>query len=341
MKLSTLLQLTSVPSTLTVLAHAAVVRPKTSSLRPVVNLTLDNFYETATDGVWLINYRNSDPECTSCTEAGNGTLWDDIAREITKEADYIHVGQVDCALDAEFRLCNKERVAYWAPQMRMYSGGNQRSMILDPTTIHYLGYNLLKEDPALHNTTEPTHSTTNGAARPACNLTAATQNATAETAAFFQQLSAELTYSMWFLTVRHLTAETFNQSIAEGLWFIDYYSTNDFLSYTRDFMPDWFKLGEEVRKHKLGVKVAQVNCAISKDLCDTNGVDVYPQIRLYRDGQFVETFEQPRDLKNMRSYLEDYARPYMEAQQTTLGGVEDVNSELTFAFNFTLAGLGL
>lgn len=43
------------------------------------------------------------------------------------------------------------------------------------------------------------------------------------------------------------------------------------------------------------------------DLCRENKVDGYPQMNLYKNGEFVEVFSQPRDLERLREYLAAHA----------------------------------
>ena len=45
------------------------------------------------------------------------------------------------------------------------------------------------------------------------------------------------------------------------------------------------------------------------DLCNKNGVTGYPQLNLYKDGEFVEQFKQSRDLDILPKYLADHAEP--------------------------------
>ena len=46
---------------------------------------------------------------------------------------------------------------------------------------------------------------------------------------------------------------------------------------------------------------------ICTDLCSKNGVSGYPQLNLYRDGAFVDTFRKPRELELLVEYLHDHA----------------------------------
>lgn len=45
------------------------------------------------------------------------------------------------------------------------------------------------------------------------------------------------------------------------------------------------------------------------DLCRKNNVDGYPQMNLYKDGKYLETFNQARTLDILTNYLADHAEP--------------------------------
>ncbi|KAJ3558495.1 hypothetical protein NM688_g897 [Phlebia brevispora] len=145
----------------------------------------------------------------------------------------------------------------------------------------------------------------------------ATRNITAQRNVTREERLAEIAHEASFYTAAtRLWGEYFNETIAKGLWFVEYYATRGFISYTRDFHPIWSKLAEEIKERKIEVRLAKINCSVDKEFCDATGVDEYPQLRLYRDGEFVETFDQPRELDVMRSYLEDHARRSKGLKQT-------------------------
>lgn len=48
------------------------------------------------------------------------------------------------------------------------------------------------------------------------------------------------------------------------------------------------------------------------DLCRENGVDGYPQMNLYRDGQFVETFKKAREFELLTGFISDHVHPEPE-----------------------------
>ncbi|KAI8984891.1 thioredoxin-domain-containing protein [Trametes punicea] len=105
-----------------------------------------------------------------------------------------------------------------------------------------------------------------------------------------------------------LTPDNFASTIANGVWFVEHFSP--YCSHCRRFAPTWKQLVEETeKKADPGIHFAQVNCAIHGDLCRQNGVDGYPQMNLYRNGQYVETFMQARTIELLTEYVNAHAEP--------------------------------
>ncbi|RPD62164.1 thioredoxin-domain-containing protein [Lentinus tigrinus ALCF2SS1-7] len=105
-----------------------------------------------------------------------------------------------------------------------------------------------------------------------------------------------------------LTPDDFDSTIANGVWFIEHFSP--YCRHCRDFAPTWTQLVEETeKKADPGIRLAQVNCAVHGDLCRKNGVEGYPQMNLYRDGKYLETFRQSRDVDILTKYITAHAEP--------------------------------
>ncbi|KAF8217811.1 hypothetical protein K438DRAFT_1795686 [Mycena galopus ATCC 62051] len=66
-----------------------------------------------------------------------------------------------------------------------------------------------------------------------------------------------------------LTPDNFQPTIAQGVWFIEFYSP--YCGHCRN-------------EQSGGVELAQVDCSVNGDLCDAQNVKGYPQMNLYRDG---------------------------------------------------------
>ncbi|KAL4075556.1 thioredoxin-like protein [Scleroderma citrinum] len=105
-----------------------------------------------------------------------------------------------------------------------------------------------------------------------------------------------------------LTPDNFQETIAEGVWFIEYFSP--YCPHCRHFVPTWNDLVEHFEKQAdPGVHLAQVNCALNGDLCSEKGVTGYPQMNLYRNGDFTDTFNANREFDLLVDYLVKHAEP--------------------------------
>jgi len=129
----------------------------------------------------------------------------------------------------------------------------------------------------------------------------------------FTSLSSSLSlFTTWFVLQaaaapaagsQVLTPQDFKQTIADGVWFIEHFSP--YCRHCRNFEPTWNRVVDNFEKEKpdLGIHLAQVNCALNGDLCTENGVTGYPQMNLYRNGLFVETFTKDRDFDILVDFL--------------------------------------
>ncbi|KAG8218223.1 thioredoxin-like protein [Butyriboletus roseoflavus] len=118
-----------------------------------------------------------------------------------------------------------------------------------------------------------------------------------------------------------LTPQNFQETISQGVWFVEHFSP--YCQHCRKFEPTW----NEVVAHfenmpDPGVHLAQVNCALNGDLCNDNGVTGYPQMNLYRNGEFVESYESDREFHFLVEYLDAHADSQVVLEEE--GSGEDV-----------------
>lgn len=105
-----------------------------------------------------------------------------------------------------------------------------------------------------------------------------------------------------------LTPDNFEETIASGVWFIEYFSP--YCPHCRHFAPTWTEVTDHFEKQTdPGVHLAQVNCALNGDLCSEKGVTGYPQMNLYHNGEFVDTFTKNRQFDLLVDYLGQHAVP--------------------------------
>jgi len=108
-----------------------------------------------------------------------------------------------------------------------------------------------------------------------------------------------------------LTPENFKDTVSHGLWFIEHFSP--YCGHCRRFAPTWESLVEDYgSQNDPGIRLAQVNCAVHGDLCRENNVDGYPQMNLYRDGRFVDTYKKAREFDLITAYLDEHIQPKAE-----------------------------
>ncbi|KAJ7308663.1 thioredoxin-like protein, partial [Mycena albidolilacea] len=97
-----------------------------------------------------------------------------------------------------------------------------------------------------------------------------------------------------------LTQDDFDSTVVKGVSFVLF--TSPYCGHCRAFTPTWEKLVE----HSLisaDVQLAQVDCSVSGALCNAQGVKGYPQMNLYRDGDFVDTYYGSRSFDLLVTYL--------------------------------------
>ncbi|KAI0759740.1 thioredoxin-domain-containing protein [Trametes elegans] len=118
-----------------------------------------------------------------------------------------------------------------------------------------------------------------------------------------------------------LTPDNFQSTISEGVWFIEHFSP--YCGHCRKFAPTWTQLVQQTeQKADPGIHLAQVNCAVNGDLCRKNGIEGYPQMNLYRNGKFVETFAQSRTLEILTEYINAHAEPRNPPEPTVAAAPE-------------------
>jgi thioredoxin domain-containing protein 5 len=121
-----------------------------------------------------------------------------------------------------------------------------------------------------------------------------------------------------------LTPDNFKSSIEHGVWwvktlpfitvsqqvtrFVEHFSP--YCHHCRDFAGTWIQLTEDIKNTpNSGIQLAQVNCVVYGDLCNENKITGFPQLNLYRNGEFVNTFEGARDYNVLVEYVNKYAEP--------------------------------
>lgn len=83
-----------------------------------------------------------------------------------------------------------------------------------------------------------------------------------------------------------------------------------YCGHCKSFAPTWAQLaGDTASTPDPGIQLAQVNCVVHGDLCTANKISGYPQLNLYRNGEFVETYKKARDYDLLLAYINKHSEP--------------------------------
>ncbi|GAV53896.1 hypothetical protein ZYGR_0AK03980 [Zygosaccharomyces rouxii] len=137
-----------------------------------------------------------------------------------------------------------------------------------------------------------------------------------------------------------LGEKEFRQELQSGLHLVEFYSPH--CPHCLEFAPTWHETWRKFRKEgeRLNISFVQVNCIKDGDLCNEEGISMYPAIKLYGPQGFIKNY--PSDYERTEEDLITFAR------QETLDSINmemidpDISSKFLDAhsFNELLAGRG-
>lgn len=102
----------------------------------------------------------------------------------------------------------------------------------------------------------------------------------------------------------------FTKTIAEGTWWIKFFSP--YCPHCVHLAPYWNEAWDKVQAEKADSQynfhMASVNCVTDGDLCDRQGIQGYPTLRLFHNGEMIEDW---RERDRTTSKILDYAHQAM------------------------------
>ncbi|KAF9782145.1 thioredoxin-domain-containing protein [Thelephora terrestris] len=102
-----------------------------------------------------------------------------------------------------------------------------------------------------------------------------------------------------------LDPDNFLEVTSVGTWFVEFFSP--YCGHCRQFEPTWKELVTEVYKMPNSpLSMGRMNCAVHGDKCGDLGVNGWPQLNVYKNGEFVDTFRKARELNLLKEYLEKH-----------------------------------
>ncbi|KAA1086913.1 hypothetical protein PGT21_015378 [Puccinia graminis f. sp. tritici] len=106
-----------------------------------------------------------------------------------------------------------------------------------------------------------------------------------------------------------LNENNFDATVKQGLWFLECYSP--FCPHCKRFAPTWIQVVDKMKHYEdEGLKLGQVDCIAQGDLCIRLNIEFYPQMKLYEDGQVVESYSGEKDVEAIAKYLEQKVEWY-------------------------------
>ncbi|PLW20651.1 hypothetical protein PCASD_17112 [Puccinia coronata f. sp. avenae] len=106
-----------------------------------------------------------------------------------------------------------------------------------------------------------------------------------------------------------LNENSFDSSIQHGLWFIECYSP--FCPHCKHFAPTWIELVDKM-KTAATRRLEHGPGGLHRPgrLCIRLDVDYYPQMKLYEDGKFIESYNGDKKVEAIAAYLEQKTEAY-------------------------------
>eukprot|EP01097_Dermamoeba_algensis_P006734 TRINITY_DN41_c0_g1_i1.p2 TRINITY_DN41_c0_g1~~TRINITY_DN41_c0_g1_i1.p2 ORF type:complete len:261 (-),score=79.52 TRINITY_DN41_c0_g1_i1:117-899(-) len=110
-----------------------------------------------------------------------------------------------------------------------------------------------------------------------------------------------------------LTPENFSSTIASGIWVIDFYAP--WCGHCRKLEPIWNQFADEAKKAGT-YHVAKVDCAAHEKIADQYGIQGFPTIFLFKNGEKVDEHRGARDLDELKKFAEKHANPSSATEKT-------------------------
>mmetsp|Transcript_4898 Transcript_4898/g.11102 ORF Transcript_4898/g.11102 Transcript_4898/m.11102 type:complete len:229 (+) Transcript_4898:61-747(+) len=98
-----------------------------------------------------------------------------------------------------------------------------------------------------------------------------------------------------------LTKYNFHKNVQSGAWFVKFYAP--WCTHCQRLAPIWEKLADQAVAREWPVKIAEVDCTVSADVCEKVAVKAYPMIALISDGKLKPYKNQEATLSNFESWL--------------------------------------
>jgi thioredoxin domain-containing protein 5 len=104
-----------------------------------------------------------------------------------------------------------------------------------------------------------------------------------------------------------LDKSNFEEKTKTGVAFVKFYAP--WCGHCKRLAPTWEQLAQTYEGVD-GVMIGHVDCTagdnINKELCNSNGVNGFPTLNIYKDGVKVEEYSGKRDLNQLKDFVEKH-----------------------------------
>jgi len=107
--------------------------------------------------------------------------------------------------------------------------------------------------------------------------------------------------------VANLGKDTFAPAVKEGVAFVKFFAP--WCGHCKRLAPTWEQLAEKYKDTE-GVTVAHVDCTAddnaNRELCSSHGVNGFPTLIIFKDGEKAEEYSGKRDLEALQAFIEKH-----------------------------------
>lgn len=115
----------------------------------------------------------------------------------------------------------------------------------------------------------------------------------------------------------------FDNNVKRGTWFVKFYAP--WCTHCQRLAPIWEKLADQATSREWPVKIAEVDCTSSKEVCEKVQVKAFPMLVLISDGVVKGKYSGEASLPHFESWLGE--KRVLEAGATPSGGEKLVSDE--------------
>lgn len=108
-----------------------------------------------------------------------------------------------------------------------------------------------------------------------------------------------------------LTADTFADGIESGIALVKFYAP--WCGHCKRLAPTWQDLGKKFAGSE-EVKIVKIDCTleVNKDLCNTEEVEGFPSVFLYKNGKKISEYNGSRTLEDLYEFVVKHSATHDE-----------------------------